>query len=61
MFQTENIGEYVGLNFSCNADIGQIGHLWMGNRYHGGWLPKQFYGCFRCPLPLIILGKGEKK
>jgi hypothetical protein len=23
-----------GLNFSCNADIGQICHLWMGTSYH---------------------------
>jgi hypothetical protein len=22
-----------GLNFSRNADIGQIGHLWMGTNY----------------------------
>jgi hypothetical protein len=22
-----------GLNFSCNTDIGQIGHLWMGTNY----------------------------
>jgi hypothetical protein len=25
-----------GLNFSCNADMGQIGHFWMGTNelYH---------------------------
>jgi hypothetical protein len=23
----------LGLNFSCNTDMGQIGHLWMGTTY----------------------------
>jgi ADP-ribosylglycohydrolase len=30
-----------GLNFSYNADIGQIGHLWMGTIYH--MLPAAYY------------------